>query len=378
MSSDTYRVKVKKVEGREVTLEIVPTTAAGLGDLAFTRSFVAMLLYDVGGPSLFYELQNDDWNKAHLDEYVVNTRLVSLIGLRDDALIRRFSEQFVIPIRWLQPHLTLVAEMATEELAGHFQSALSFGTTAYDVWYYDPKRPALPSDWVYPPTFDPDPALLQRIVPLVRALLPQWSPEGDRSLYLSSADGLRLTVSFDQSTFGTPFRGHFNIRALLWLEALRNRYVKANPNGSSVLAQAGIPPSPPAVVWCKTCDLYASDPETTPRESDEELAERIAAELQHESIQPWLNANSAASIVEDICEGLVKRFKVKTFQRLRPTAAPHKWSWNASNSDIFWIRVALYGELGDDASAKEAAQQACARWKKPPKWITGELARLGV
>lgn len=40
-------------------------------------------------------------------------------------------------------------------------------------------------------------------------------------------------------------------------------------------------------------------------------------------------------------------------------------------------RVALYAHLGDDAAARDAAQQARARWKKPPKWIAKELTRLG-
>lgn len=380
MSSDAYRVKVLSVNGREVSFEIKPTTAGGLADMATTRSFVAMLLYDVGGPSLFTELNDEAWAAANLDKYVVSVRVVSIIGRRTEDSIRWAAEHYCVPIRHLQPRITLIAEMATEELASHFEGAGSFGTTAFDIWWNDPKRPSVQSDWVEPQKFDPDPGLAQRLVPLVRARLTGWVPEGEQSLALVGEGGGRLVVTLAMP-FGQGFlREAFSVSTQVFLEGLERFYDRARGIPGPALLEGGIAPDS-YDVWCRTCDIYTEDPESAPRESDESVADRIAAQLSGDHLRALVTGDGVAQLVESVCGGLVKRFGVRTFSPLRPqneVSKLERWSFHSRDSDIFWKRIALYSALGDDICARSAAEQACAKWKKRPKWILGQLSRLGI
>lgn len=379
MSSDTYRVKVLRVAGREVTFEIKPTTAGGLADLAVTRSFIAMLFYDVGGPNLFDQLNNSAWAAENLDKYVESVRVVSIIGRRSEDSLRHTAEHYCIPIRHLQPRTTLVAEMATEELASHFSAGDSFGTTAFDVWWDDPKRPEIPRDWVEAEKFDPDPGIAQRLVPLVRERLVHWLPEGSDSIALPGEGALRLCVSISMPYGSGLPREFFTVGVRLHCGDLVRLYDKAKFGPDDLILMGGIA-SHPYDVWCRTCDIW-EDPSTVIKESDESVADRIVQELSREGVRELATREGAARRVESVCAGLVKRFGVRSFSPLRTLGSGQeleRWNFYSRDSDIFWKRIAVFAAFGDDKAAEEAAKQACGKWKKPPKWILSQLARLGV
>lgn len=119
MSSDTFRYRIDRVDGRDVLMTIRPTTAGGLADLAWSRSFVLMILERRGLPVDFEHTMDAAWLAAHLDEYVTRVEIVRLAGIRYEQILRRQAEQWHIPAQHLQPSLTLRVTLASEALAAY-------------------------------------------------------------------------------------------------------------------------------------------------------------------------------------------------------------------------------------------------------------------
>lgn len=166
MSSDTFHISITQVDGAEVTLSCVTSTAGGHSDLAMSRSFVLMCLFDampessplmqaLSGLDYVAHITDEAFYREHLDRFIAGSWLMQrenvlydehrrwallneLNALADsgtapagfdvlEELEKQFPRhRFVIRARMADPRWL--------EGLGHS----SFGTTAYDVWYTDP------------------------------------------------------------------------------------------------------------------------------------------------------------------------------------------------------------------------------------------------
>ncbi len=164
MSSDTYHLRILRIEGAEIDLECITTTAGGVNDYAFTRSFVLMALGEDGPEGTlrsalsgkpFYQ---EAWMRDHVGEYIVSTKSLGRFhyvsdeetwGKGRNALGQTLREQGMGEM--------LVREKLDEQFPRHrthlratvtdpkwlegLEVGMMFGTTAYDAWWNDPVRP---------------------------------------------------------------------------------------------------------------------------------------------------------------------------------------------------------------------------------------------
>ena len=162
MSSDTFRIEIRAIEGDSVELLCTTSTAGGLNDFACSRSFALMAIEDnrpyaktsplqqamaataEGNPPVWEE----SYHREHVAKFIASTELVERIGIIDDegawARGREANEnddavperdyplhQFVLRVRMTDPRFLEGVSVGDR-----------YGTTAFDAWWDDPTRPS--------------------------------------------------------------------------------------------------------------------------------------------------------------------------------------------------------------------------------------------
>ncbi|MCY1057327.1 hypothetical protein [Nannocystis sp. SCPEA4] len=161
MSSDTFYIEIRSIEGDTVEMLCTTSTAGGVNDYALTRSFALMALEDgmpypgdnptplqkamreVGGPTPPVWEQN--FHREHVGKFIASTELVERIGIivderawqdgrfnggDDREAEKNFpSHKFVLRARVTDP----------KYLEGLTVGSVH-GTTAFDSWWDDPVR----------------------------------------------------------------------------------------------------------------------------------------------------------------------------------------------------------------------------------------------
>lgn len=189
MSSDSFHVRIVRVDGPEVVLDLLTSGSGEVDDCKTSRSFALLLLADalpraqhafahtpralpaaervalaealkaapLAAALDAAEQECPDWSvsakwmEGHVGTYVAATELVerrNAVG--DDELFRReaeIDEQFGgelttdrahewMPVRWERSHnYTLRVVLTDPKWASHLRPGLEFGTTAFDVWW---------------------------------------------------------------------------------------------------------------------------------------------------------------------------------------------------------------------------------------------------
>jgi hypothetical protein len=154
MSSDTFRIQILSVDGDTVELRATTGTAAGLSDIATTRSFALMAIEDGMAGDKTKPLQvamaatveqgnppvwETDWHRAHIDKFIASTELRerSNIITNDEAWWAEYEaetaprHQFVIRVKLADPRWADGIEVGS-----------SYGTTAFDAFWPDPDSPS--------------------------------------------------------------------------------------------------------------------------------------------------------------------------------------------------------------------------------------------
>lgn len=181
MSSDTSVVTVLRVEGSELDLRIRTETAGGLNDYSLTRSFALLLVHDAwlrardvygygfksgqsrpidqeakSWPSGWYG--SEDFFKENVGRYVEETEVLGRLNFlnESDPKIFEHLDQTRAAAKGLDPTLQedklcevfhvvfLRVRMTDPKWLEGLEPGLVFGSTAYDVWWNDPKRPDAP------------------------------------------------------------------------------------------------------------------------------------------------------------------------------------------------------------------------------------------
>lgn len=379
MSSDTFRYRVEEVAGRDVVLTIRPTTAGGLSDLAWSRSFVLMLLREQGGPVTFEQTMDTGWLAEHLDEYITQVTPERVVGYRNESSLRSTATEWEIPAEHLQPRLTVRATMASEALAACFGAGDSDATTAFDVWSDDPKHVSLRAlaSGDEPP-FDPQPDFEKRILDALRERLADWQwssldgltrPGADATLRVKIAEGRKLPrttakveVELRVPAFEDlpkPARAPYG-RTFLVKGALLDRHL--SPHWFRRFAAA---PDTPELVY------FADD---APMESFEAMIERLALALSPPELDALLSRDGLRGLVE---QGLPTLPLKKGQPAVTPVGAwaapalPPTWRWEWQHGyrwlpEALWSRVALHAVFGTREEARAALAQARALSKQPP------------
>ncbi|MDC0670136.1 hypothetical protein [Nannocystis radixulma] len=161
MSSDTFYIEIRSIDGDTVEMLCTTSTAGGVNDYALTRSFALMALEDgmpypgdnptplqkamreVGGPTPPVWEQN--FHREHVGKFIASTELVERIGIvvderawqdgrfnggDDREAEKNFpSHKFVLRARVTDP----------KYLEGLTVGSVH-GTTAFDSWWDDPVR----------------------------------------------------------------------------------------------------------------------------------------------------------------------------------------------------------------------------------------------
>lgn len=181
MSSDTSVVTVLAKNGSTIELRVRTTTAGGLDDWSCTRSFALVLLADARRRAADWgfappssptplELERDRWEVVDPDWYVSETfmrehvaRYVASVDVLARANVRGAAPEApvhsamtrVLMMR-LPPreeedrlcevmhHVVLRAEVTDPRWLEGLEPGLVFGSTAFDVWWDDPTRAAMP------------------------------------------------------------------------------------------------------------------------------------------------------------------------------------------------------------------------------------------
>lgn len=173
MSSDTFEVEIRSIDGASVELSCTTTTAGGANDCAVTRSFALIALQsaanEIGGTPLTAALAalarngipplwNESFHRDHVGSFVERTELLSRRGFIENAQA------------WFEARGTRAEELEGEGASGReleaaldrefprhsfalrvhvtdpsWLSGLSagqrFATTGFDAWWDDPVRP---------------------------------------------------------------------------------------------------------------------------------------------------------------------------------------------------------------------------------------------
>ncbi len=161
MSSDTFHIRIRAIEGDTIELLCTTNTAGGYNDYACSRSFALMVIEDAtpyGKPSPLRTrlvelagggtppLWEQKFHKEHVAEFIASTELVERIGVIGDERAwadGRFSSSDAVAERDYPLHQFVLRAKVTDPkwLAG-LKVGTSFGTTAFDAWWDDPTRPS--------------------------------------------------------------------------------------------------------------------------------------------------------------------------------------------------------------------------------------------
>lgn len=380
MSSDAFRYRVAAVEGRDVVLEIRPTTAGGLCDLAWSRSFVLMLLREQQGPVEYEQTMSIPWLTEHLDEFVERVVPEALVGFTSESTLRDVCRDYCIPAEHFQPRLRVRATMASEALAAHFGVGASDGTTAFDVWWQDPRHVAQLPRAEDAPEFDPQPEFERRVCMAIAARSQRWSLEHDRVVY-EGADARLVVRPTSLCKIG---RANVEVELALEVPAFERLPVTPKARGSRVdLVQGQLHDA------CATHRFwhrrFAHEPEVArveyfgddaPQESFEAFVERLAGAIEPPELDALLHRDGLRGLVE---LGIT-RYPTKKGQTapvpLGSWAAPSlpptfHWTWKLGKhqswrTEPLWSRVALHAAFGSEDEARSALAQARALSGKPP------------
>jgi hypothetical protein len=186
MSSDLFEVRVAKVDGTKVTLDVLTDTAGGVDDLCTSRSFALLCLEDclrratdivrseANNPKKEAEVHrlyakadnsalhqalpstdesdwfvNKQWMQENVGRFIESCKLVERrnhlsreeLEKREEAIEEKFdglrNDNYHLwqPARWKDCHnYTLEVVVTDPKWAQHLEVGLHFGTTAYDVW----------------------------------------------------------------------------------------------------------------------------------------------------------------------------------------------------------------------------------------------------
>lgn len=379
MSSDTFRVRVLSALGRDVVLEVRPTTAAGLCDLARTRSFVLMQLRRHGGPVTFEQTLDIEWLKQHLDEYVTSVRIERLQGITYEKTLRDIARDFQIPIDHLQPRMTMRATMASEALAASFPVGESDGTTSFDVWM-DPLAAEIPHA-VEPPPYDPRPNPVEDLTQAVSSLMPRWRPSF-RGFERAGADAT-ITVTFDPARYS--LRPGVMVRVMLFVPAFGGFGGKKRGEvPSTALLSATLQPNV-TPYWFRQYSFANDQPHELAYFADDvtledlsSLHERFARTMDDPAVDALLDRDGLIGTFEDVLGARPKKELPPNYARLGSGSAPTlpaRWQWDW-RPEFLWQRIVLHAALGRREDAHAALEQARAKSKRPPKELKILIASL--
>jgi hypothetical protein len=391
MSSDAFRYRVVGVEGRDVVLEIRPTTAGGLCDLMWTRSFVLMLLREQQGPVEFEQTMNVPWLTAHLDEFIERVVPEALVGYATESTLRDVCREYCIPAEHLQPRLRVRATMTSEALAAHFSVGSSDGTTAFDVWWQDPRHVAKLPQAEDAPEFDPQVDFERCACMAIAARSQRWTLEHDR-LVCEGVDA-RLVVRPTDS-YCKIGRANFEVELALEVPAFEQLPATPKARGSRVDLVLGQLHDACAThrFWHRR---FANEPEVArveyfaddaPQESFETFVERLALAIEPPELDAMLHRDGLRGLVErGIASDPTKKGQTAPVP-LGSWAAPSlpptfHWTWKLGKhqrwrTEPLWNRVALHAAFGSKDEARSALAQARALSGKPPAIWKGLYASL--
>lgn len=160
MSSDTFHIHIGLIDETVVEFHCSTSTAGGLNDYAITRSFALTVILDgmpyVGDGKKGTPLQEElralsgrdvppvweaEFHKAHVDKFIVETKLLKRFGIIEDEAawqVGRFElgNYDDYPLH----RFVLCAQVTDPKWLEGLKEGSSFGTTAFDAWWDDPKR----------------------------------------------------------------------------------------------------------------------------------------------------------------------------------------------------------------------------------------------
>ncbi len=385
MSSDLYQYRVEAVEGRDVVLQVRPTTAAGLCSYPASRAFIAMLILKEEVP--IEQLGKPAWHEAHIDEHVTAIRIERAQGYFWEDLLRRAATGWQIPIEHLQPRVWLRATLAYD--ADTVFSICDWtGTTAWDPWGADPKRAPKPGSAGSAKIEDPEPfgpmrepaASAEEAVP---PLLTRWKVDPLRGLHRET-DVARLRAYFWDG--GNAERPGVRVRVALDVPSLMKLPAgpKRGETVDSAIVQGELRPRATynwvrgfAGVDDEVLDLDAMTGRAL--EEPHETFARIARALDAPAVDVLLTRAGVIGLVEQLAASLPAKKLPPNHTRLGAGVVPElgaNWAWEA-DTDLLWARVAVHAGLGTREDAVSALQQAQAKSKQRPKSLKALIASLG-
>lgn len=192
MSSDLFEVRIAKIAGRKVTLDVLTGLAGRVDDICTSRSFALLCLEDcllratdlVPGawddPKKRAETKrlrmkndkgtlhkalpstdtsdwfvNEKWMQENVGRFIESCKLVKRrnhlpkeeLKKREGVIEEKFGGALAVnehllwqPLRWKKCHnFTLEVVVTDPKWAKHLEVGLAFGTTAFDVWSEKPR-----------------------------------------------------------------------------------------------------------------------------------------------------------------------------------------------------------------------------------------------
>lgn len=390
MSSDTFRYWVKEVAGRDVVLQIQPTTAGGLCDLAWSRSFVLMLMREGGAPVTCDQTLDESWLKEHLGEYVTRVVPERLVGYTHERTLRSVAADWCIPAEHLQPSLTVRATLANEAMTAYLPEGTGSGTTAFDVWYRDPEHVALAINTEMPPTFDAMLHLKQKVENALRERLSGWQWTPLLGLHKVGADA-QLCVRVTEGYSGLP-RSAVEIEVTVDVPAFTALPAPARaPYGRTFLVSARLHDG--GAVPARWFRHFAHDSfvprveyfdDDAPQESMESFIGRIVCAVDPPGLDALLTRDGLRGLVEQGMPSLpLKKGQTPTtpLDNWVAPAMPVGWHWEWKHghrwrSEPIWNRIALHAAFGTRDEARAALAQARAISKQVPAIMKPLIASL--
>ena len=161
MSSDTFHLRVLALQGDTVDLLCTTSTAGGYNDYAVTRSFALMAIEDLmpspAGKrtplqSALHAIAGDtppvweaSFHQAHVGTFIAGTELLERRGIIVDQAAwseGRFAEGPGFEEKFPLHSFVLRVRVTDPQWLVGLKVGASAGTTAFDAWWDDPKRPS--------------------------------------------------------------------------------------------------------------------------------------------------------------------------------------------------------------------------------------------